>query len=53
MLFDVPEKISGKFHYSKDGGYLDEPYTEEELRICKEFVKRIREAENEEIIIED
>ena len=31
MLFEVPEKIRGKFHYSENGGYLEEPYTEEDL----------------------
>ena len=35
MLFVVPDEIRGKFHYSENyGGYLDEPYTAEEKRIC-------------------
>ena len=45
MLFTVPEKIRRKFHYSEDGGYLDEPYTEEEKRICDE--KMIQSSRNE------
>lgn len=53
MLFAVPEKICGKFHYSEDGGYLDEPYTEEEKRICDEFVAQMKEAEKESIVIEE
>ena len=53
MLFVVPDKIHGKFHYAEDGGYLDEPYTEEEKRICDDFVTRMKEAEKELIIIEE
>ncbi len=53
MLFVVPDKIHGKFHYSKDGGYLDEPYTEEEKRICDDFIAQMKEAEKESIIIEE
>ncbi len=54
MLFVVPDEIRGKFHYSENyGGYLDEPYTAEEKRICDEFVTQMREAEKESIIIEE
>lgn len=53
MLFTVPKEIIGKFHYSRDGGYLDEPYTEEEKEICDEFVKQMKKAEDDSIIIED
>lgn len=52
MLFTVPEKIRGKFHYSEDGGYLEEPYTEEEKRICEEFAASIKKAEDDTIIEE-
>lgn len=52
MLFTVPEKIRRKFHYSEDGGYLDEPYTEEEKRIFDEFVESIKKAEDDTIIEE-
>nr|DAP77557.1 MAG TPA: hypothetical protein [Caudoviricetes sp.] len=53
MLFVVPEKIQNKFHYSEDGGYLEEPYTDEEKRICDEFIQKMKEARKQEIIIED
>lgn len=52
MLFEVPEKIRRKFHYSEGGGFLDEPYTEEEKRICDEFVESIKRAEDEMIMEE-
>ena len=52
VLFTVPKEIRGKFHYSEGGGYLDEPYTEEEKRICDEFVESIRKAEEDTIIEE-
>ena len=52
MLFTVPKEIRGKFHYSEGGGYLDKPYTEEEKRICDEFVESIRKAEEDTIIEE-
>lgn len=54
MLFSVPEKIRGKFHYAENhGGYLDEPYTAEEKRICDEFVRKMRKTEKETVIIEE
>ena len=52
MLIAVPEKINGKFHYSEDGGYLDDPYTEEEKKICDEFIERIKKSEDNSIVIE-
>lgn len=54
MLFVVPEKIRDKFHYAENyGGYLEKPYTEEEKRICDEFVAQMKKAAKEEIIIEE
>ncbi|WP_343250590.1 hypothetical protein [Diplocloster hominis] len=53
MLFEVPEKIRDKFHYSGSGGYLDDPYTPDEKRICDEFVKKMKEAKNQEIVFEE
>lgn len=54
MLFVVPDRIRDKFHYSDGyGGYLDEPYTEEEKRICDEFVAQMRKTEKDTIIIEE
>ena len=32
---------------------MEEPYTEEEKRICDEFVARMQEAEKETIVIEE
>lgn len=40
MLFVVPEKIQNKFHYSEDGGYLEEPYTDEEKEFVMSLYKR-------------
>ena len=53
MLFSVPVEIRDKFHYSSDGGYLDEPYTEKEKKIYDEFVKKIRSAEEGAIDIDE
>lgn len=54
MLFTVPDKIRKKFHYSGQcGGYLEEPYTEEEKHICDEFVAAMKKAEKEAVIIEE
>lgn len=54
MLFVVPEKIRNKFHYDEGyGGHLDEPYTDEEKKICDEFIQRMKEAAKQEIEIED
>lgn len=50
MLFEVPEKIRGKFHYSENGGYLEEPYTEEEKEICDRFIEKMQQAEIQEIV---
>ena len=33
--------------------YLDDPYTPEEKRICDEFVRKIKEAKNQEIVFEE
>lgn len=53
MLFAVPEKIIDKFHYLEDGGYLDEPYTEEEKKICDEFVEQMKKAREQEVVVEE
>lgn len=53
MLYDVPEKIRDKFHYSRDGGYLDEPYSAEEKQVCDEFLLKMKDAEKDTIIVKD
>ncbi|WP_333683368.1 hypothetical protein [Enterocloster lavalensis] len=53
MLLTVPEKIKDKFHYSENGGYLDPPYTEEEKRVCDDFVAKLRRCADQEIMEEE
>ena len=53
MVLTVPEKIKDKFHYSENGGYLDQPYTEEEKRVCDDFVAKLRRCADQEIMEEE